>query len=165
MKAISLKRTRRESGQSVVEFALMMPVIMAVFFYIFEANIHMSAMHQGAYASYMAARGHVVKHNGGGDETRIMRAILTGKLFRQSGPPASVSPDSLQGGKGVDGVIVDLGNMDSLPYTKDLLKFRNKVPTHLGPTEWDRQFWSDMPREQDQGPQTEWYTDNNLPVH
>jgi hypothetical protein len=146
-------RKKKNSGQSVVEFALMMPVIMAFFFYIFEANIHMSAMHQGSYASYMGARGFLVERNGRGKPERIGQAILTGKLFKQSGPPASVRAD------GNNGVVAKLGNMDSLPYTKDLLKFSNEVPTHLGRNEWSNPW-----NTQREGPNAppKMYTDNNL---
>ena len=140
-------RKRKNSGQSVVEFALMMPIIMAMFFYVFEANIQMTAMHQASYASYMGARGFIVEHDGRGKPERIGQAILTGKVFEG----ARVTAD------GNDGVKAELGEMASLPYAWQLLNFTNEVPTHLGQNEW--QGWSSL--RESEGTNL-MYTDNNL---
>lgn len=144
-------RTRRRKGQSVTEFALMMPVIMAFFFYAFEANIHMSAMQQASYASYMGARGFLVQRDGRGDPGQIGRMILTGSIW----DGANVSAD------GNDGVKATFGNFASLPYTRDLLNFNNEIPTHLGKNEWGSP-WND----QRQGLGTNrMFTDNNMTDH
>lgn len=144
-------RTRRRSGQSVTEFALMMPVIMAFFFYAFEANIHMAAMQQASYASYMGARGFLVERNGRGKPEKIGKMILTGSIWET----ASVSAD------GNDGVKATFGNFASLPYSRDLLNFNNEIPTHLGKNEWDSP-WNDD--KQGEGTNRR-ITDNNLKDH
>lgn len=143
---------RRTRGQSVTEFALMMPIIMAFFFYIFEANIHMVALHQGAYASYAAARGRVTRHDGKGQTQKFKSAILTGKIWNGS----NITDD------GEDGVKTTFGNFASLPYVRcggeaDLC-MQLEVPTHLGREEWGPRYQS--PR--DSHGTNKRQTDNNL---
>jgi hypothetical protein len=139
---------RRSSGQSVTEFALMMPVIMAFFFYVFEANIHMSAMQQGSYASYAAARGFLVKHDGKGEPSTFKGKILTGTIWNT----ANIAQD------GQDGVKVTFGNFASLPYSRQLLDFNNEIPTHLGKNEWSSP-WTSQRESHGTGLRL---TDNNL---
>ena len=66
-------RRVRQQGQSTVEFALMMPVMLTVFFWMFEANILMTGMHLTSYASFMSARAYVVKHKHGSIARRQLR--------------------------------------------------------------------------------------------
>ena len=156
---------RKSSGQSTTEFALMMPVIMVIFFYIFEVNIYWSALHHSAYASYAAARTHLVSGGPGGDYPTnnssaqdTVDRILTGRLYEMSGPQATLS--SLRGGR--DGVVVNLGSLASLPYTHQFLGFNSEVSTHLGWSEFDKSKWTD-PYEWECPPMgCTMVTDNNL---
>src|SRR3954465_3984930 len=47
---------RRKRGQSTVEFALMIPVMITVFFWIIEANVYMTSLHMTGFAAYSSAR-------------------------------------------------------------------------------------------------------------
>lgn len=155
-------RQRTLRGQSTVEFALMMPIIMAFFFYVFEANIYWSALHQSAWAAYAAARTNLVLGGPapkGRAVDRTGKMILTGRLFEQG---VNISPSTLRPGGGPDGVIVRLQGLDSLPYTKDLLSFNSEVSTHLGWQEYDKMRYPD-PYEWESHPLgAKMVTDNNL---
>lgn len=155
---------RRRKGQSTVEFALMMPVIMAFFFWIFEANIYWIGLHQGAYAAYAASRAHLV--SGGPTQVRPRDAvadIMTGRLWRDGDfrPEDRVSTSTLRGGGGPDGVIVQLPSLSSLPFSRGFLSVQTEVSTHLGWSEFDSQKYRDRDRDLETG-RRQMVTDNNL---
>lgn len=137
-------RTKREGerGQSTTEFALMLPIILLGFFWIFEANVIMMQMHQGAYASYAAARSHVVER-GNNFEQGIVDSILTGNIYQGGdfkGRPPRVDHDTKGLGFAADGVIVEMDNVQSMPYGRvffEIAPVEPKVPTHLGPDEFN----------------------------
>lgn len=141
-KASFRKERRGERGQSTTEFALMLPVVFLGFFWIFEANVIMMQMHQGAYASYAAARSHIVER-GAQYEQGIVDSILTGSIYR-GGDFRGQSPRVRHHTKGFglsqDGVIVEMDNVQSMPYARlffEMAPVEPKVPTHLGPDEFN----------------------------
>ena len=155
---------RRRKGQSTVEFALMMPVIMAFFFWVFETNIYWIGLHQGAYAAYAASRTHLV--DGGPtnvDPKDTMNDLLTGQLWKggfngRNQPRLEMS--TLRQGGGSDGVIIKMPALSTLPYIGLLLEFDSEVSTHLGWSEFDAQKYPDQVRDREGG-QRATVTDNN----
>lgn len=167
---------RRRKGQSTVEFALMMPIIMGFFFWIFETNIYWIGLHQGAYAAYAASRTHLV--SGGPtaqDPKDTMNDILTGRIWKGAagGGSRGGSPELrrtrlvTRGLGGMDGVTIELPSLASLPYVSTgdnpLLHFNTEVSTHLGWSEYD-QIRYPNPREREcaQPFGCQMVTDNNL---
>ena len=162
---MTIKR-RKTSGQSTAEFALMMPVIMLFFFWIFQVNIYYSALNQSAWAAYAGARTNLVM--GGPDSSRVsaqrtVDRILTGRLFRNLGNPQA-SASTLRAGGGPDGIILRLQALDTLPYVSNpqnpLLNYPNTMTTHLGWQEYNPSKYPDT-QDRETGPRRT-ITDNNL---
>src|SRR5687768_6926289 len=111
-------QTRKRSlGQSTVEFALMMPILMTFFFWIFEANIYFVASTQAAYSAYASARSVVVMHGRSNmPQQEVPQEILTGRIWQQV-PPQTQVHQLTQGGLWgqPDGVTVRFGAIGSLP--------------------------------------------------
>ena len=170
MKRMSMHRTtgtRGRRGQSTVEFALMMPVIMAFFFWIFETNIYWIGLHQGAYAAYAASRTHLV--DGGPtdvDPEETMEDLLTGQLWKggfNGRNRPSLSTSTLRTGGGPDGVIITMPALSTLPYIGLLLEFDSEVSTHLGWSEYDEtKYPNSRERECAEPFGCRMVTDNNL---
>jgi hypothetical protein len=183
------KRLSRESGQSTAELAMMMPVVLAFFFWGLQVNIIMFAYHQTAYASFMSARALLVSHNtssvcGSDCPTTVMNAILTGDLYQGSGANGTGNTfqkvkltATVRGGTGgkddsedqqdfgqnqPTGVQIQLGAINSLPYMDqiDFATFSAYVPTHLGASVWNQTLYPDTYRDQDASTPC-YYTDNN----
>lgn len=154
----------REAGQSTVEFALMLPVIMTFFFWIFQVNIFMLGYHQMAYASFAAARHHIVER-GSGEEDKVMKAILTGKIYTSnvSGRPSVEHSTRIDGrwNAGPDGAQINHPGFQSLPYVRGLFNIKSEVPTHLGPDEYNTQLYPGHGGRGDAGTGKR-LTDNNL---
>jgi len=172
----------RRRGQSTVEFALMMPFILGITFFILEFQIFAVGMHHTAYASYAAARGYIVSHQGDGgpidSEAKLQREflyggsspILTGRIYQENagGPPQLALHRRGYGGDDsmwqiTDGVTVSMPSFGSLPYARALLQINTEVPTHLGPDEWDpsiRSHDGDSERRYGNGTNRR-FTDNN----
>ena len=176
-----------ERGQSTVEFVLMMPVLFAAFFWIVQANIFMTGMHQTAYASYAGARALIVTHKNqpkvANIEQDVVRYLMQGKIWTEARQglvyvdgkevsSGSVVPvkmkktkrgyrgnDSKYAASQADGVEVDPVGFGKMPYVRSIMAIDTKVPTHLGPDEWDRRIYTDNVRDQDNRRNTE--TDNN----
>lgn len=159
---------KSESGQSATELALMMPIIFALVFWAIQVNIIMIGYHQLAYASFMGARSFEVTHGDGNRPEKVMKSILTGKVFTESvaGRP-SISTTKRKNPSGnwkgrPDGVKLDMPNFASLPYARGILDLKSSVPTHLGPDEWDKNIWSDETRDTETKGQPCELTDNNM---
>jgi hypothetical protein len=141
-------RSKRGRGQSTAEFAMMMPFIMGITFFILEFQIFAVGMHHSAWAAYAAARAHVVEHNGRINlQNQVVNRILTGRIYTESPSRPRVSThrrgyNGLQTswGQSPDGVIVEVRGFGSLPYGRQLLNLNTSIPTHLGPDEWDRRI-------------------------
>ena len=69
---------RAERGQSTTEFLLMLPLMMACFFFIIEMSLYFTTVHYQSYATYAAARAHAV----GEDPVQVTKMLLTGKVHR-----------------------------------------------------------------------------------
>lgn len=169
-------KNRKSKGQSTTEFALMMPVIMVFFFWIFQVNIYFSAMNQGAWAAYAAARTHLVlggPDDGGVTTQKTVDRILTGKLFQENGrnPTVEEGESTIYGGGGAEGVILKLKSLETLPYVSSadnpLLKFEDgfEISTHLGWQEYDTMKYPKSDEWETTGPDRtgrKMQTDNNL---
>lgn len=165
---------RRNAGQSVTEFALMMPVIMAFFFWIFQVNIYYSALNQGAWAAYAGARTHLVlggPNDGGNSAQKTVDRIMTGRLYTNNsdGKPMVSDGEKLRGGGSTaEGIIVRMPALDTLPYVSNadnpLLTFKTEISTHLGWQEYDRQKWQSSDDREKESPSEgpHMVTDNNL---
>ena len=70
-----LKR-RKKKGQGTVEFALLLPLILALLFAVIEYAYYFGAVHYTNYATYTAARAKV----GNEDISQIEDALLTGNV-------------------------------------------------------------------------------------
>ena len=149
-----IRRLRRdrvrapEAGQSTVEFALMIPVIMTFFFWVFQVNVFMLGYHQMAYASFAAARHHIVER-GQSQEQEVVDAILTGKIYTSnvSGKPTFEHSTRIDGQWNVtDGAQVNHPGFQSLPYVRNLFNIKAEIPTHLGPDEYNLQIYSNNDR-------------------
>lgn len=161
--ARSPRRRASDAGQSTVEFALMIPVIMTFFFWVFQVNIFMLGYHQMAYASFAAARAHTVERNGSQPEQEVMDAILTGKIFQEnvSGPPRIGHSRRQDSRWSVDdGVRITHSGFESLPYVRGLFSIRSEIPTHLGPSEFEASIFPGHGGRADGGTQKR-LTDNN----
>ena len=171
MKLMTSQR-RKSAGQSTVEFALMMPVIMAFFFWIFQVNIYYTALNQTAWAAFASARTQLVltgPGDGGVQAKDTVTRILPGSLY----DGVNSDPSTLRSGGGPDGVIVKLPSLATLPYVSSggnglaapLLKFDTEVSTHLGWQEYNHQKYSDKYEWEDGMPNqggSKTVTDNNL---
>lgn len=165
MSLIRLHRTREEAGQSTVEFALMIPVIMTFFFWVFQVNIFILGYHQMAYASFAAARSHVVERSQGPQEQQVMDAILTGKIFKENtaGRPTITHDSRMDDNWGVsDGVTLKHPGFESLPYVRGLFSIKAEVPTHLGPSEYDMGIRSYNGNDRAKATTRKKLTDNNV---
>ena len=57
-----------------IGFLLMMPLIMAMFFFIIEMSLYFTTVHYTSYATYAAARAHLQRERAEAE----MRALLAG---------------------------------------------------------------------------------------
>lgn len=71
------RKLRNEKGQSTTEFMLMLPLLLAMFFFVMEMSLYFSSVSYSNYASYAAARGHSV----GEDPDEIADMLLTGQVY------------------------------------------------------------------------------------
>jgi len=153
----------------------MMPVIMAFFFWVFQANIYMTALNQSAYAAFAGARTHLVLGGPGGggmSADKTVKRILTGQLFEGDlGAPQVSDGDNLPGrpqGATRQGIKINLKSLSTLPYVRSgnlLGDLETEVSTHLGWQEYDEQRYTNtLEREKIQGKRTgrKFQTDNNL---
>ena len=136
-----IRARRRERGQSTTEFLLMMPLLMAMFFFIIEMSLYFSSVHYTNYASYAAARGHAV----GEDPDQITAMLLTGSIYTHNGGNYTVeyvdnnnSSSNQQTAKGVRVTVREW--YPSLPFLQGILPSRNgglrySTSNYLGPPE------------------------------
>ena len=80
LSSIARQRLSRKRGQSTVEFLLMLPLIMAMFFFIIEMSIYFTSVHYTHYATFAAARGHAVGEN----PQEIADMLLTGNVYKNN---------------------------------------------------------------------------------
>ena len=143
-----MKTNKRSRGQSTVEFALMMPFMLGITFFVLEFQIFAVGMHHTAWAAYSAARAQVVMHGNKVDlQSEVIDEILNGRIYQQQRPSVDTHRRGFNGndskwnqGQPDDGVVVTMPGFGSLPYARALLNIDTEIPTHLGPDEWDRQI-------------------------
>ncbi len=79
---------REQTGQSTVEFMLMIPVIFALFFFVIEMGLYFSAVHYTQYATYATARAKMVNYrvfNGQSlTSEQVAGLIMTGSALRNN---------------------------------------------------------------------------------
>lgn len=131
------KRAEAQEGQSAVEFLMTLPIILALFFFVVQANLIFSMGHQGAWASYAAARYWLVARepNPLVVQQEVVKPILRGTAWGGVRWESDNLPDSQKtGGR----VVFELGKMDTaLPYARKMLgNVQWEIPTHLGANEW-----------------------------
>ena len=127
-----VKVRRHERGQSTVEFMLMLPLLLASFFFVIEMSMYFSSVHYTQYATFAAARGAAV----GEDPEEIASILLTGNVY-QGGQNYTVQ--QIDGDTGVS-ITLDKWN-PSFPFLAGIfpdnggkgLTFTTEV--HLGPRE------------------------------
>jgi len=71
-------RKNSRSGQATVELALMLPIIMMVFFLLFELSFFFASVSYVQYTAFTAARAQQV----GQDSVEVSRMLMTGTLVR-----------------------------------------------------------------------------------
>lgn len=128
--------SRRQRGQSTVEFMLMVPVLFAILFFVIEMGLYFTSVHYGTYAAFAIARsqevGFAPTYN---SVPKVANLILTGALW-DSGSAVAVS-DARTGL--VSGVAVQLNDFESkvpFPFIKPLLPAMNfDTRVYLGPDE------------------------------
>ena len=144
-KRVETARVRAASGQSTVEFMLMIPVIFATFFFVIELGLYFSAVHYTDYAAFVTAR----SLNGGfmaADSTKsadqIAGLVLTGTAFTGGLQGTNYTVGSSDGASSVDasspGIRISIDSWQTnFPFLSDILpnmKFNTTVA--LGPDEY-----------------------------
>ena len=129
------RRGRR--GQSTVEFLLMMPLIMAMFFFIIEMSIYFTSVHYTHYATFAAARGHAV----GEDPQEIADMLLTGNVYKRN-TTVNLMRDrsSSNDGRTSDGVRIRVNEwVPSFPFLASIMPsspgMTYATSSYLGPPE------------------------------
>lgn len=77
----------RQRGQSTVEFMLMLPILLGIFFFVVEMSLYMTAIHYTNYATFTVARSKIVGYRGdGGPQTAAFVAdlLLTGSALKDN---------------------------------------------------------------------------------
>ena len=126
--------SRRCSGQSTVEFMLMIPIIFAMFFFVIEMSLYFSAVHYANYGTFVTARCRQVGYGGDGaggggkDAAFVAGAVLTGSVFQGN---YSVTDSS------ASGVTVQMQSwISNFPFIAPLLpNMRFSRTVDLGPDE------------------------------
>lgn len=78
------KKGSRLSGQSTVEFVLMLPVVLAVFFFVIEMSLYFTTVHYVNYGTYVIARSKEVGYRGNGTShtaAEVAEWILSGSVL------------------------------------------------------------------------------------
>lgn len=86
MRIGAMKRERGQHGQSTVEFMLMVPVILSIFFFVIEMSLYFSAIHYANYATYTTARARLANYGAQPyqstpDPNSVMKLVLTGSVY------------------------------------------------------------------------------------
>lgn len=147
MRRPASQRHQQQRGQSTVEFLLMMPLILATFFFIIEMSLYFTTVHYTSYATYAAARAHAV----GEDPTEVTRMLLTGSVYNYRGnhsnPGQNYTVNLMQGdsnssnARSASGVSVQLNTWTpQLPFLAGIIPssgggLRFQTRTYLGPPE------------------------------
>ncbi len=147
----------RNSGQSTVEFMLMIPILFAMLFFVIEMGLYFSAAHYGTYTAFATARSTEVGYSAlYPDEKAVSDLILTGALWQTADTRVTEEMDNGQ----AIGISVKLNNFEQLvpfPFIKELLPdvhFDTKV--YLGPNECTYEYAVDPVRDPK-------FYDNNIP--
>lgn len=121
---------RRLRGQSTVEFVLMLPVVLAVFFFVIEMSLYFTTVHYVNYGTYVIARSKEVGYRGNGTSrtaAEVAEWILSG----------SVLVDNYDLHESSNGITVELRSWrTTFPYLSGIMpdaKFQATI--NLGPDE------------------------------
>lgn len=81
------RRGASRRGQSTVEFMLMLPVLLAVFFFVIEMSLYFTAIHYTNYATFTVARAKLAGYrNKDGQQTAtfVAELMLTGSALQDN---------------------------------------------------------------------------------
>ena len=181
VKKLARRLTREQSGQSMTEFALTMPMIFMFAFLVMQTAIVLSIAHQASYASFAAARFERVAENPGQGQEVVDAILRSDTLYYQQ-----LRPQWQFDGEG--GTLeIRWDNMrTALPYAQGLAGCTShgasangwhglrenghmncssfvtwRVPTHLGPNVYQDFQSNPPPYGGRKSPSKYQFTDNN----
>lgn len=144
-----LRSTRRrarslERGQAVAEFAMIIPFVVMFTFFVIQASVIFSMIHQASFASFAAARHHRVAQNH--QEQQVVDAVLRGRFWKMVGPTWQEDGDGGSIQVSLDNLNTHMaywprGTLGCKQMSTRPLRCTSpglwKLPTHLGPNVYD----------------------------
>lgn len=135
-----MRARKRLRGQSTVEFMLMIPVLMSIYFFVIEMGLWFTTIHYGTYAAFNIARAQQVGFSNLYPSVSALNdIILTGAVWQNSAAkPVGASKYT------PTGISVSVSGFEEkvpLPFLRDLLPdmaFDTKV--YLGSLELNYEY-------------------------
>ncbi|MFM7202469.1 MAG: TadE/TadG family type IV pilus assembly protein [Myxococcota bacterium] len=139
-KTVRARVRKRLRGQSTVEFMLMIPVLMSIYFFVLEMGLWFTTIHYGNYAAFSIARAQQVGFsNLYPSVSSLNDIILTGAVWTNSAAKP-VGP-SKYAATGISVALTEFEEKVPMPFLRDLLpnmQFDTKV--YLGSLELNYEY-------------------------
>lgn len=144
MKMHHQKPSDLRSGQSTVEFMLMIPVLFSVLFFVIQMGLYFTTIHYASYAAYSTARAQVGNFNDVySDAEAVSRLMLTGQVW------GADTAESINGGIGASVTMTNFESRVPFPFISALVPPMNfDVAVNLGPREVDYEGLEGRPSDQ-----------------
>lgn len=139
-KTMRARVRKRLRGQSTVEFMLMIPVLMSIYFFVLKMGLWFTTIHYGNYAAFSIARAQQVGFsNLYPSVSSLNDIILTGAVWTNSAAKP-VGP-SKYAATGISVALTEFEEKVPMPFLRDLLpnmQFDTKV--YLGSLELNYEY-------------------------
>lgn len=127
-------RRRRSRGQSTVEFMLMLPVLLASYFFVVQMGLYFTTIHYANYGAFTSARGLVGGYSSMyQDMTSMSKLVLSGDVWGGQAAAAAAA-----------GASVTLTNFERrvpLPFISSMVPDMNfTASVSLGGSEQDYEY-------------------------